>query len=126
MYVCMYVCVNLCVCVCMCVGVCIRGCIRNFTSLCHWVQLYRYFVSQSSEFGHHNLLCCFSTSNSKGRRIFHYDSVRKLVDTPSYVFIYVCMYVCMYVCIMNVCVVRLLEAPFMQQIPNEVLLFIYE
>jgi len=26
------------------------------------VQLYCYFVSQSSEFCHHNLLCCFSTS----------------------------------------------------------------
>jgi hypothetical protein len=26
------------------------------------VQLYRYFVSQSSEFCHHNPLCCFSTS----------------------------------------------------------------
>jgi hypothetical protein len=26
------------------------------------VQLYRYFMSQSSEFCHHNRLCCFSTS----------------------------------------------------------------
>jgi hypothetical protein len=26
------------------------------------VQLYRYFVSQSSEFCHRNLLCCYSTS----------------------------------------------------------------
>jgi hypothetical protein len=26
------------------------------------VQLYRYFVSQSIEFCHHNSLCCFSTS----------------------------------------------------------------
>jgi len=26
------------------------------------VQLYRYFVSQSSEFCCHNPLCCFSTS----------------------------------------------------------------
>jgi len=26
------------------------------------VQLYRYFVSQSSEFCRHNPLCCFSTS----------------------------------------------------------------
>jgi hypothetical protein len=51
----------------------IWGCIQNFpdwprgartanaTTLCHWVQLYRYFVSQSSEFCHHNPLCCFST-----------------------------------------------------------------
>jgi hypothetical protein len=52
----------------------IRGCIQKFpawapgartansTALCHWVQLYRYFVSQSSEFCRHNPLCCFSTS----------------------------------------------------------------
>jgi hypothetical protein len=26
------------------------------------MQLYRYFVSQSNEFCHHNPLCCFSTS----------------------------------------------------------------
>jgi hypothetical protein len=34
----------------------------NDTALCHWVQLYRYLVSQSSEFCRHNPLCCFSTS----------------------------------------------------------------
>jgi len=47
------------------------------------VQFYGYFVSQSSEFCRHNHLCCFSTSNTKGKRIFGYDSVRKLFDTPS-------------------------------------------
>jgi hypothetical protein len=36
--------------------------IANGTALCHQVQLYRYFVSQSSEFCRHNTLCCFSTS----------------------------------------------------------------
>jgi hypothetical protein len=36
------------------------------------VQLYRYFVSQSSEFCLHNPLYCFSTSNTKGKRIFRY------------------------------------------------------
>jgi len=36
------------------------------------VQLYRYFVSHSSEFCRHNPLCCFSTSNTKGKRIFRY------------------------------------------------------
>jgi len=51
---------------------------------CHWVQLYRHFVSQSSEFSRHNPLCCFSTS------VYYYcyfvnDSVRKLLDKPSYV-----------------------------------------
>jgi hypothetical protein len=34
----------------------------NGTALCHKVQLYRYFVNQSSEFCRHNPLCCFSTS----------------------------------------------------------------
>jgi hypothetical protein len=54
--------------------ICIGGCIQKFpdwppgartangTALCHEVQLYRQFVSQSSEFCRHNLLCCFSTS----------------------------------------------------------------
>jgi hypothetical protein len=51
----------------------IRGCIQKFPdwppgartangmALCHWVQLYRYFVSQSNEFCRHNHSCCFST-----------------------------------------------------------------
>jgi hypothetical protein len=44
----------------------------NGTALCHKVQLYLYFVSESSEFCCHNPLCCFSTSNTKGKLIFHY------------------------------------------------------
>jgi hypothetical protein len=52
----------------------VRGCIQKFpdwppgartangTVLCHYVQLYRYFMSQSSEFCRHDPLCCFSTS----------------------------------------------------------------
>jgi hypothetical protein len=36
------------------------------------VQLYRCFVSQSSEFCLHNHLCCFSTSNTKDKCIFRY------------------------------------------------------
>jgi hypothetical protein len=36
------------------------------------VQLYRYFVSQSSEFCRHNPLYCFLTSKTKGKRIFRY------------------------------------------------------
>jgi hypothetical protein len=51
----------------------IWGCIQKFpdwppgartangTALCHLMQLYRYFVSQSSKFCRHNTLCCFST-----------------------------------------------------------------
>jgi len=45
------------------------------------VQLYRYFVSQFSEFCRHNPSFCFSMSNIKGKRIFRYDLVRKLLDT---------------------------------------------
>jgi len=48
--------------------------------------LYRYFVSQSSEFCLHNPLCCFST------RVyfcfcclFLYGSVQKLLDVPLYI-----------------------------------------
>jgi hypothetical protein len=75
----------------------VRGCIQKFpdwqpgvrtangTALCHYVQLCRYSVSQPSEFCRHNPLCCFSTSNTKGKRIFRYDSVRKLLDTPTYI-----------------------------------------
>jgi len=33
---------------------------ENGTGLCHWVQLNRYFMSQSSEFCRHNPLRCFS------------------------------------------------------------------
>jgi len=36
--------------------------IANGTALCHQVQLWLYFVSQSNEFCHHNPLYCFSTS----------------------------------------------------------------
>jgi hypothetical protein len=57
----------------------------NGTALCHKVQLYRYFVSQSSEFWRHDPLCCFPTSVYCCRRIyFIIDTVRKLLDTPSY------------------------------------------
>jgi len=46
------------------------------------VQLYHYFVSQFSEFCRHNPLCCFSTCVCC---LFRYDSVRKLLDTTSYI-----------------------------------------
>jgi hypothetical protein len=55
----------------------------NGTALCHYAQLFRYFVSQSSEFCRHNPLCCFPTSVYFCKSIFRYDSVRKLLDTPS-------------------------------------------
>jgi hypothetical protein len=56
----------------------------NGTALCHFMQLYHYFMSQSSEFCHHNPLCCFSTCVCCCKCIFCYDSVWKLLDTPSY------------------------------------------
>jgi len=51
------------------VGGCIQKCTdwppgattANGTAFCHQVQLFRYFVSQSSEFYRRNHLCCFST-----------------------------------------------------------------
>jgi hypothetical protein len=54
----------------------------NGTDLCHQLQLYRCFVSQSSEFCRHNPLCCFSTSVYC---YFAIDSVRKLLDILSYI-----------------------------------------
>jgi hypothetical protein len=42
------------------------------TALCHQVQFYSYFVSQFSEFCRRSPLCCFWTSNTKGKSIFRY------------------------------------------------------
>jgi hypothetical protein len=62
----------------------IRGCIQKFPdwllgartangiALCHWVQLHRYFVNQSSEFFRHNPFCCFSTNVYCCKHIFRY------------------------------------------------------
>jgi hypothetical protein len=62
----------------------VRGCIQKFPNwppgariangadLCHKVQLYRYFVIQSSEICRHNTLCCFSTSVYCCKRMFCY------------------------------------------------------
>jgi hypothetical protein len=55
----------------------------NGTALCHYVQLYRYLVSQSSEFCRHNPLYCFSR-NVCCCYCFVIDLVRKLLDMPSY------------------------------------------
>jgi len=77
----------------------VRECIQKFTdwppgartangiALCDYVQLYCHFVSQSSEFCRHNPLCCFSTSVYLCC-LFRYDLVRKLLDTPSYLYFY--------------------------------------
>jgi hypothetical protein len=45
-------------------------------------------VSQSSEFCLHKTLCCVSTGVYCCKGIFRYDSVRKLLDTPSYFFFF--------------------------------------
>jgi len=42
-------------------------------------------VSQYSEFYRHGPLCFLSTSNTKNKRNLIIDSVRKPLDTPSYV-----------------------------------------
>jgi hypothetical protein len=75
----------------------IGGCIQKFpdwpsgertangTALCHQVQLYRYFVTQSSEFCHHNPLCCLSTSVYCCKRIFRY---RLSPEAFGYSFVY--------------------------------------
>jgi hypothetical protein len=60
----------------------------SWSENCKWyssLQLHCYFMSQSGEFYRHNPLCCFSTSVYCCKHIFRYDSVRKLLDTPSYV-----------------------------------------
>jgi hypothetical protein len=57
----------------------------NGIALCHYVQSYRYLVSQSSEFCPHNPLCCFSTSNTKGKRIFR---CRLSPETFGYTFVW--------------------------------------
>jgi hypothetical protein len=75
----------------------VRGCIQKFPDwppvartangapLCHLVQLYRYFVSQYSEFCRHNSIA--------SERVFIIvvdfviDSVRKILDTPAYVLV---------------------------------------
>jgi hypothetical protein len=44
----------------------------NGTALCHSLQLYQYFVSQSCEFWRHNTICCFSTSVYSCKCIFRY------------------------------------------------------
>jgi hypothetical protein len=62
----------------------IRGCIQkipdwtpgartvNGIALCHYVQLYHDFVSQSSKFFRHNPLKGTGTSNTKDKHIFRY------------------------------------------------------
>jgi hypothetical protein len=81
----------------------IRGCNQKFsdwppgartasgTALCHLVQLYHYFVSQSSEFCCHNPLYCFSMSNTKGKRIFRY---RLSPETFGYTLVRACVRMC--------------------------------
>jgi hypothetical protein len=57
----------------------------NGTALCHYVQLYHYYVSQSNEFCRHNPLCYFSTSV-----YFYYCLFRYLLspETFGYTLVY--------------------------------------
>jgi hypothetical protein len=57
----------------------------NGTALCHYVQLYRYFASQSSDFCHHNNLCCFSKNVCCCKHIFRY---LLSPETSGYTFVY--------------------------------------
>jgi hypothetical protein len=84
----------------------VRGCIQNFpawppgartangTALCYQVQLYRYFVSQSSEYWRHKPFRCFSTSVYCCKRIFCY---RLSPETFGYTLVYMfTVYKCIY------------------------------
>jgi hypothetical protein len=74
----------------------IRGCIQKFpdwppgartangTALCHYVQFYHYYVSQSSEFCRHNTLHCFSMSVYCCCCLFRY---RFSPETFGYIFV---------------------------------------
>jgi len=55
--------------------------LQMVTALCHEVQLYRYFVSQSSEFCRHSPLCCLSTI-VYFCYLFCYQLRWKILDTP--------------------------------------------
>jgi hypothetical protein len=57
------------------------------------VQLYRYFVSQSSEFCRHNHLCCFPTSVHCYKRTFY-----RLLSPETFGYTHVCFCVCVCVC----------------------------
>jgi len=87
-YICMCVCFYIYMCVCVRVYSKFSG-LATWSKNCkcysslHYVQLYRYFPSQSSEFCRHNPLCCFSTSVYLVSIYFIIDPVRKLLDTPS-------------------------------------------
>jgi len=59
--------------------------IANDTALCHYVQLYRHSVSQSSGCCHQDPLYCFSTSVYCCKCIFHY---RLSLETFGYTLVY--------------------------------------
>jgi hypothetical protein len=62
---------------------------------CKWHnQLYRYSVSQSSEFCRHNTLCCFSTSVYCCKRIFCY---RLSPETFEYTLVYIYIYIYLFI-----------------------------
>jgi len=50
-------------------------------------------LSQPSEVCRHNTLCCFLTTVYCCKHIILYDSVRKLLNTPSYTSLYITLYI---------------------------------
>jgi hypothetical protein len=61
----------------------------NDTALCHYVQLYRHFVSQSSEFWRHNLLCCSSRSVYCCCCLFRYRLSPETFGYTLYIYFYI-------------------------------------
>jgi hypothetical protein len=71
----------------------------NGTVLCHKVQLYRYFVSQSNEFCSHNALCCFSARvccclfrYRLSPETFGYTLARARARVCLYIYIYIILF----------------------------------
>jgi hypothetical protein len=100
-YVCMYVCMYVRTYVYTRVYTKVSG-LAAWSENCKWYSslslgtVISYFMSQSSEFCRHNHLCCFFTSNTKGKHIFRY---RLSLETFGYPFVrtYVHAYVHIYI-----------------------------
>jgi hypothetical protein len=61
----------------------------NGIALFHYVQLYRYFVSQCNEFCRHNTFCCFSTIVHCCKHVFLYRLRKTLVFSRCVLFCFV-------------------------------------
>jgi hypothetical protein len=84
-------------------GMDVGGCIQKFpdwppgartangTALCHWMQFFRCFVSQSSKCCRHNPFCCFSTSFYFYKYVFRY---RLSPESFGYTLAFLCSLFC--------------------------------